>query len=213
MTSAKANPIPERKNDWAWAQAQYEQTESAVTDIAVWIGVKATAVAARASTHGWVRNKKEKVVESMGRVLVEASNINRNLIEELKQQKTEIAERVTQLMQAKVLSAQRADIHRVRTLISKLFAQLEIAGPEDEEATFLEELEARTKVAEKLVAALTKAVALERQAYGIVNVLEEAAPERQVATPDADIVNKVLAKFASVAKRVSADSNTVIDIP
>lgn len=213
MAGPRAKAIPERKDDWVWAQFQYESTNTSAQDIAAIIGVSHTAFLDRVNRGAWTRDKKKVVLKETAQIVAEASMLNRARIDELRKEKLEIIERVNVLMQAEVLKQQRTDIGEVRAQIRKLFSQLAIAGPEDDEATYLEELEARAKVLEKLVNSMSKVILLERQAYGITNALEEPEVAEPARTPDEQLVNKVMEKFANVAKRMSKeDKQEVIDV-
>lgn len=190
--ASKAVFLPARANDWDWAQVQYETTDKSTTDIATEIGVTVTAVIARASSRGWVRNKGQLVA----RMTAEMVLANRERLAEAKSRELEVIERVNVQMQAQVLSTHRADIANARSMCTKFFSEL---GQEAEL-----DLDTKSKVLSRLADSMKTLMLLERQAYGIQGVFEDTAPTAPTA-PEQQATDSVMRKFAAVlAKNMGA---------
>jgi DNA-binding transcriptional regulator/RsmH inhibitor MraZ len=183
--------IPSRHRDMDWAQVQYETTSTPVADIAVMIGMSATALISHASTHGWVRDK-GKLVAKMTADMILASRIR---AEEQREQRLEVIERVNTEMQAEVLSTHRKDIKQARNVCREMFSQL---------STEELDLDAKSRVMSRLADSLKTLVLLERQAFGIQGVFEDTDKPPPSPTEQGQ-VDAVMSKFAAVlAKKMGA---------
>ena len=233
--SSKVALLPERKQDWVYARAQYEAGVKSVAQIAREIGVGPTSVFAHASNEHWVRDREvlaKKEVEIKATLQQEAEE--RVVVERQR------AERVNAEMQATILVTHRADIRRARALTMRLFSELEQMMDELPELSELGELlrseddrgrdrlndayrkvlslPDRVDVNKKLSEALKVQLQLERQAFGIQGALED--PEIQLETRvGTSEIDTILSKFDLVMKKKSDSPKSsqilgeVIDVP
>jgi hypothetical protein len=214
-------PLPDRTQDWAWAQLQYETTGRSQVDIANDIGVSPTMLISKASRQGWTRRGEITVLNKVAEIAAEREEKVR-----LKQaQQLEVIERVNVEMQARKLMEHRKDIQRVRKLCMRLFDELEQATENvqplselgemlrDENERGVDKLNdmyqqiismpERSKTLKSLTEALKTMIALERQAFGIQGALED--PEKP-STPEQAVegMDVILSKFATVLSRTAA---------
>lgn len=217
-----SKPDATRPGDWAYAQVQYECTARSTYDIAADIGFSQTAVMDRAQRYGWVRNKLPLAVQQAATLIA-----NEKLkVEKDNQARLQVIERVNVEMQAKVLVAHRADIAQARKLCMRLFKELEdLMDFSDDLATLGELLRSeddrgrdklndaykrvlsmpeRTATLRALGESLKTLIALQRQAFGITGVLEDADQPVQDAQAAVQGMDAILAKFATVLQRTAS---------
>lgn len=221
MTSSPSplvNLVP-RTDDWAWIQVQYETTGRSIQDIARQAKVQPTAIISRASQLGWTRRAETTVVQKAAEIIAQSQEKARQEL----QAKTEIIERVNVEMQAKVLLEHRKDIQRARKLCMNLLGELEAIYDNLPELQSVGEalrsenekgvdkmndayraiisLPERSKSLKALGESMKTLIALERQAFGIKGVLEDA---EDTQSDPADVVagmDLVLSKFATILQR------------
>jgi len=198
---------PGRKNDWAYAQLQWESTDKSAPTIAAEIGVQPTALISHASRCGWTRDRARNTTAQAAALLLantEAMNARRRA-------ELEVIEKVNAAMQAEVLSKHRKDISAARTACTTLMDRVLTAQAEEDEPE-LEELQRRANIMVKLSTSMKTLVLLERQALGITTVLQDPEDgDTGAQTPQAAALDMLVNKFASVLQN-QHPAQVVVDV-
>lgn len=175
--------------DWEAVEIQYRAGIRSLKDIGAEFGVSDAAIVKRAKRDSWVRDLKAKIL-ARADAKVSAAVVSAEVSARTKLNEREAIERASDEI-VSVRLGQRKDIQRSRSIVMRLFDELELqAGPEN--AQLLEELgelmrkpddkgqdklndlyqkiislPGRAKTMKDLGESLRVLVALERQAYGI----------------------------------------------
>jgi len=227
----------DKAGDWAYARAQYESGIALLSDIALDIGVAVSTVANRASRGGWVRDQHARLRITEERKALEAAEWRTQ-----QQAATAQVERVTAIMQSKVVVAHRTDIARARKIANALLLELDtlttdqavfanlgdlLNAPDDRGIDKLNQayrkvisLPERSATLNSLGAALKTLIQLERQAFDINGPLEDPdqpRPPEQVTKGLADIMHKFDSVLALQAPPAATPATTpmadVVDVP
>ena len=155
-------------------------------DIAKHLKITQTRVIEMAGKGQWQRNRSE-VAKRENAALVRMQEI----------------EKVSLVMQARVLSEHRSDIKSMRAVATNLWAELE-SQTEDEES-----LANRVKTFEKLVSSSKTLILLERQSHGIESAIQDPEAKFENRTPAEDAMQALSNAFAAVLTK----STTPQDAP
>ncbi len=190
MTKESTQAKPPRKQiDWEAVEIQYRAGIRSLKDIGAEFGVSDAAIIKRAKRDSWARDLKAKIL-ARADAKVSAAVVSAEVSARTKLNERETIERASDEI-ASVRLGQRKDIQRSRSIVMRLFDELELqAGPEN--ASLLEELgellrkeddkgqdklndlyqkiislPGRAKTMKDLGESLRVLVGLERQAFGM----------------------------------------------
>lgn len=196
--------------DWAWAQAQYELGKLPVSVISKEIGVSLGRLTAQAQRSGWVKDPlaHARVAAENREIVLAKASIEQGRIE-----------RITAIMQSKILVEHRTDIKHARLLAQTLLSELSeitlnvgvfeelgqaLRAEDDRGRDRLNDayrrvlkLPERSATLASLAQTLKVLILLERQAFGIEGLLEDPEATR----PPAEVtkgLDLILEKFNSV---------------
>ncbi|MDR3538790.1 MAG: hypothetical protein P4L71_20005 [Acetobacteraceae bacterium] len=169
MPTPDGAPAPGRKQvDWEAVEREYRAGQLSAREIGRIHGVSHTAINRRAKTEGWVQNLSGRVREAAEAKLVAAEVSSQVSAATTRETVETAAARVVQLVRS-----HRSDISALRAIVKRMVEGLaRVAGgiplqPGDD--ALLGSRQGAIDGSDKLASALQRMVALERQAFGLVD--------------------------------------------
>jgi hypothetical protein len=167
----------ERKTDWDAIEPHYRAGIRSLKDIGVEFEVSDAGIIKHARQHGWTRNLKAKI-QAKADAKVSAAMVSEEVSKEAKLTESTRVE-VESEVQARIRLSHRTDIQRGKRITNALMQELEAQAGANKKLPLKE----RAAILKQLTDTQRVQVALEREAFGIAQMVTEDPTDSQAVDP------------------------------
>ena len=191
----------ERSINWPAIEIDYRAGVKSLRVLAAEYGISHGAINKRARRDGWSRDLSARIAERTREMVSRAAVSAEDTAVSRAAEKAVVEANAT--LQADIILAHRTDIQAARALVVSMLGELDAAGQAREELS----LSSRAVIVDKLSGALSRLVALEREAFGLNR--GEVAPD-----PIDEMSREQLeAAFVAMMDRARIISGEVVNVP
>ena len=151
----------ERSINWPAIEIDYRAGVKSLRVLAAEYGISHGAINKRARRDGWARDLSARIAERTRDLVSRAAVSAEDTAVSRAAEKAVVEANAT--LQADIILAHRTDIQAARALVVSMLGELDAAGQAREELS----LSSRAGIVDKLSGALSRLVALEREAFGL----------------------------------------------
>ena len=151
----------ERSINWPAIEIDYRAGVKSLRVLAAEYGISHGAINKRARRDGWSRDLSARIAERTREMVSRAAVSAEDTAVSRAAEKAVVEANAT--LQADIILAHRTDIQAARALVVSMLGELDAAGQAREELS----LSSRAVIVDKLSGALSRLVALEREAFGL----------------------------------------------
>lgn len=153
--------IIDRNINWQAIERDYRAGIKSLRVLAAEYGISHGAINKRARRDGWSRDLSARIAERTREMVSRAAVSAEDTAVSRAAEKAVVEANAT--LQADIILAHRTDIQAARALVVSMLGELDAAGQAREELS----LSSRAVIVDKLSGALSRLVALEREAFGL----------------------------------------------
>ncbi len=191
----------ERSINWPAIEIDYRAGVKSLRVLAAEYGISHGAINKRARRDGWSRDLSARIAERTREMVSRAAVSAEDTAVSRAAERTVVEANAT--LQADIILAHRTDIQAARALVVSMLGELDAAGQAREELS----LSSRAGIVDKLSGALSRLVALEREAFGLNR--GEVAPD-----PIDEMSREQLeAAFVAMMDRARIINGEVVNVP
>lgn len=191
----------ERIINWPAIEIDYRAGVKSLRVLAAEYGISHGAINKRARRDGWSRDLSARIAERTREMVSRAAVSAEDTAVSRAAEKAVVEANAT--LQADIILAHRTDIQAARALVVSMLGELDAAGQAREELS----LSSRAVIVDKLSGALSRLVALEREAFGLNR--GEVAPD-----PVDEMSREQLeAAFVAMMDRARIINGEVVNVP
>lgn len=191
----------ERSINWPAIEIDYRAGVKSLRVLAAEYGISHGAINKRARRDGWSRDLSARIAERTREMVSRAAVSAEDTAVSRAAEKAVVEANAT--LQADIILAHRTDIQAARALVVSMLGELDAAGQAREELS----LSSRAVIVDKLSGALSRLVALEREAFGLNR--GEVAPD-----PIDEMSREQLeAAFVAMMDRARIINGEVVNVP
>lgn len=191
----------ERSINWPAIEIDYRAGVKSLRVLAAEYGISHGAINKRARRDGWSRDLSARIAERTRELVSRAAVSAEDTAVSRAAEKAVVEANAT--LQADIIMAHRTDIQAARALVVSMLGELDAAGQAREELS----LSSRAVIVDKLSGALSRLVALEREAFGLNR--GEVAPD-----PVDEMSREQLeAAFVAMMDRARIINGEVVNVP
>ena len=191
----------ERSINWPAIEIDYRAGVKSLRVLAAEYGISHGAINKRARRDGWSRDLSARIAERTREMVSRAAVSAEDTAVSRAAEKAVVEANAT--LQADIILAHRTDIQAARALVVSMLGELDAAGQAREELS----LSSRAVIVDKLSGALSRLVALEREAFGLNR--SEVAPD-----PIDEMSREQLeAAFVAMMDRARIINGEVVNVP
>lgn len=191
----------ERSINWPAIEIDYRAGVKSLRVLAAEYGISHGAINKRARRDGWSRDLSARIAERTRELVSRAAVSAEDTAVSRAAEKAVVEANAT--LQADIIMAHRTDIQAARALVVSMLGELDAAGQAREELS----LSSRAVIVDKLSGALSRLVALEREAFGLNR--GEVAPD-----PIDEMSREQLeAAFVAMMDRARIINGEVVNVP
>lgn len=191
----------ERIINWPAIEIDYRAGVKSLRVLAAEYGISHGAINKRARRDGWSRDLSARIAERTREMVSRAAVSAEDTAVSRAAEKAVVEANAT--LQADIILAHRTDIQAARALVVSMLGELDAAGQAREELS----LSSRAVIVDKLSGALSRLVALEREAFGLNR--GEVAPD-----PIDEMSREQLeAAFVAMMDRARIINGEVVNVP
>ena len=191
----------ERSINWPAIEIDYRAGVKSLRVLAAEYGISHGAINKRARRDGWSRDLSARIAERTREMVSRAAVSAEDTAVSRAAEKAVVEANAT--LQADIILAHRTDIQAARALVVSMLGELDAAGQAREELS----LSSRAVIVDKLSGALSRLVALEREAFGL--------NRGEVAQDPIDEMSReqLEAAFVAMMDRARIINGEVVNVP